>query len=303
MKQQQSWIWYGLGVAVVIGGLVGGLVLAQRQPAAGKVMEKALIKLAEAERWQVKADLKLHLPQTWRGRERPFREVVLSSEGQLVRQNEGGRAFQGEIAGEAKGRGNIFFTDGEIVMTPEATAFRLENMPVLLNPSGSLLKKWTEVPVALLQTNNTAEIVQELREVVQGLQAAGAEEVEGEKLFKYQGALTEEQRQRLIEVLKKEVSGSEVWHVLARLLNANQVESLTVWTTAKSSSLKKVEVKFVRPLKNGGVYNLAELELVWGEAVGQSEEIALPEKQQVVQPGVFAKLFGQGEISPLKANE
>jgi len=288
----------GLVAVVVAVGILLGMGVAGRL-GNGEVVEAATQRLMAEDSWHVKAELVLHLPERLRGKQRPFTEVKAKIEGDVVKNDEGARELTGTLAGEAKGRGNIFFADGDIRLLEDAVAFRLENLPVLLNPSGSLTRRWTYVDRPVLAVNNSDDIAGGLRAAVAGLREVGEESVEGRRSRHYQGSLTQEQEESLYEMLRQRSSGSLAWHQLARLLQSNDARSLDVWVDEKNKTIARIKIDFTRPLSDGRRFDFATLDLVFSD-YGKEVVIDRPEKELTARPDAFANLFGTGEIAAVE---
>ena len=286
--------------------VVGGLLIAAlligfgvaRRGRADAVLQRSFERLLAAESYRTHAALALHLPATLRGRERAFTEITVTLDGDINYTDEGVPEFSGTLYGEAKGRGNIFFVDGDIRVLTDDTRFYLDDIPVLLNPSGSLTKKWTVVPGSLLKTNNNLAVREALAGIVTKLSYQGKEDVDEVQLYRYTGTVSPEDEDRLIEVVRQGVSGNKGLHVLARLLRANNVKTLDVWVNPDTSEISRIQVNFVRPLNNGSEFDFATLTLSFQD-YGSSVVIDRPEGQITVRPDIFSRLFGSGDFEAI----
>jgi hypothetical protein len=235
----------------------------------------------------------MNFPERLRGQERPFTKATVRVEGDVKQSEDRTPELAGTLFLEARGRGNVFFADGQLRVLRERVLFNLDNLPVFLNPSGSLVKKWTKVESSLLTTRNADQV----QEVVAGVLAkavpAGSESVQGEQLARFRISLTEEEEAALAELMQRSASGNAGLHVLARLLSANRVESLTLWT--RGSELRQVQAHFVRPVTEGQEFDFALLTLRFTD-YGKKVAFDIPETTLRVRPDVFARIFGGGQV-------
>lgn len=289
-KQQHTWFVIA-GIVVVL--LVMILVATRFR---GKVAAGAQT-LLNADTMHVQVELLLNLPATLKGAERPFTKVVTRLDGDMNRAQDKTPQFGGTLFLEARGRGNIFFADGNLRTLRDEVFFHLDNLPVFLNPSGSLVKRWTRVPAPVMQVKNVDQVKEVLGEVVAKAVPAGKESVQGERLARFTIALSEEEETALADVLRKETSGSSALHTLARLLDANQVEEFSVWT--KGKELRQIRVHFVRPLRDGKTFDFALLTLRFTD-YGKEVAIERPDSKLFVAPDVFARMFGVGSVEEVK---
>jgi len=289
----------GAGVVVVVLLLVGAIISRQQSQQGPRVMAKALEELAAAETLQTRAELHLNLPERLRGRERPFTKVTTVLAGGVDLRGEGPPIFNGTVEGEARGRGNSFFFNGDLAIFPEEVLFRLEEFPVLLNPSGSLVERWTGVTKSLLTTTNEAVVEEALASWAATLQNEGVDEVAGRRARHLSGQLTDEQRSALATALGARSSGNQALNVLARLLRVNEVRRLEVWVDTSNDELIKLEANFVRPLDSGEVFDFATLTLSFTD-YNSVVAIERPEAELTVRPEVFARLFGTGDVETLQ---
>jgi hypothetical protein len=286
-----------VGGAVVLGLMVVVLVLSRL--GSSRLPEHALANLAAAKNLHTEAELTLHLPRLLRGAERPFTEVLARVSGDVHYTESGTPELAGVLYTEAKGRGNVFFADGDIRILEDEVRFRLDNLPVFLNRSGSLINRWTRVAVPLLETNNQAEISQALSQIFASLDRVGTEKIEGERLVHFSGQLSAEQEEALVELLRRGASGSPGWNVLSRLLRANNLDSFEVWIEPSDEEIRRVRLHFVRPLADGTGFDFALLTLTFSD-YGKAVAVDRPEAPLVVQPRVFSKLFGGGSVEQIQ---
>src|SRR3989344_3154391 len=140
-------------VAAVLVVGAGAFALMRALNPGSRVVEQAFAKLAAAPSLHTSAELSINLPERFGSRNRPLTKVDIAIVGDVAR-HDGAPEMAGTLDIEARGRGNAFFTNGDLRIFRDRMAFRLTEFPTLLNPSGSLSEKWTYVTVPLLQTNN-----------------------------------------------------------------------------------------------------------------------------------------------------
>ena len=281
------------GIAVVIVLVVAGMMLSRRSSAQA-VMNDVWERLQGAHSLHAKAELLLHpaLPQG--ARERPFTQATIRVEGDVQYAENGAPELTGKLYSEARGRGTIFFADGDVRLLHDAVAFRLENLPVLLNPSGSLIKRWTYVDVPALQASNTSDVLAAVREAAQQLRYEGKQDLDGDSAYYLTGSLTPEHEDKLISVLQQSTSGSRALHVVARLLGAADADSVKVWVDTGSHELRQLEVVFSRPLRDQKA-PVATLRLSLRD-YNKAVSIERPPREASVNPSVFARIFGTGDL-------
>lgn len=259
----------------------------------------ALDNLTTTPRLHTEAQLQLNLPPRLRGRERPFTAVDIQIRGDVKRHDDGTPELTGTFYADARGRGNIFFADGEIRLLHDAVAFRLVNLPVLLNPSGNLVKKWTYVDVPTLTTANAADIKKTVAGVIAQFNYQGRETINNESLRHFSWQADPEQEQQLADLFRQSASGNRSLHVITRLLDAHNVKTLEVWVDQSSRELRRLRATFVRPLKDGQEFPFATLTLNFTD-YGKSVNIDTPARQLNVSPSVFSRLFGTGEVAKIQ---
>lgn len=295
-KWKQQYTWLAVGAAAV------GLLIFTSAVRGRSEAPHAFEKLAGADSFHVVSELTVRLPARFRGGERPFTQATARVEGDLQRNEDSGAELAGDLSLEARGRGVVFSAEGQTRILHDRVLYNLDTLPVFLNPKGNLLKRWTRVPGSLLAVNDAGQIREALLRAVSGLQRGGIESVEVVRLRRYSGTLAEEQEQQLADALRLPSSGSQAWHVLARLLDANRVKAVDAWVDSRSGELRKVRVQFVRDLSQGREFEFATLTLTFTD-YNKTVTIDAPESKLFVQPHVFAKLFGGGEIEKVEAEE
>jgi hypothetical protein len=289
----------GAGIAVVA---ILVIVFALSRVGSDKDLARAFENLAKAQSFSTEAELILHLPRRLRGGDRPFTEIRSTVVGDVRRGGSGTAELTGKLSTEARGRGNVFFADGDVRVLENEVLFLLDNLPVFLNRSGSLVNRWTRVEAALLKTNNMGDIRTALGRATGELTRAGSETIDGERLVRFAGRPTAEAEEALVQLLDRQSSGSPAWHVLARLLRANNVDSLEVWVDASSAEVRRIRAHFVRPLSGDRTFDFAQLTLTFKD-YGREVAIERPEPVLAVQPHAFAQIFGQGEAPNIEADQ
>lgn len=293
MSKKQQWLLFGgVGVAVVLVlfGLFGRV--SRRLPL------EALAMAVATQTMHVNSELTLHLPERLNGKPRPFTQVVSRVDGDVARGDGGVPELTGTLRVEATGKGTLFFADGEARILHDAVAFKLHDLPVLLNPSGNLIDKWTYVASTLLTTKDPGAAGAALQQVFTKLSYTGRERINGESLRRFDGTLAEEEEQQLAHVLSKEQSGNLGLDVVARLLGAHKLKRLSVWI-GSGKELRRIELNFVHPLQRGGEFDFATLTLTFTD-YGKPVSVDRPEKQLTVRPAVFARLFGTGDVEEVQ---
>lgn len=279
-------------VVIVVVIIVAAVMIFRRSGRSDLV--KAVQELAQAQTLHARSELKIQQPLLLRDKERPFTTMNIKVEGDVAK-NEEIPELTGTLYMEARGRGNVFFADGDVRLLKDAVAFRLENLPVLLNPSGSLVKKWTYVSVPAFVDNKPTDIEAITQNIVQKLSYAGKDDIEGKSTMHFTGTVTAEEEQILHDLLEQKKSGSRALHIIARLLNGADVQSIDIWVDKGSHEIPRLTVKFVKLGADNQVADFATLELAFTD-YGKNVTIDRPNTEVTVKPEVFSKLFGTGQI-------
>lgn len=282
-------------IVVVLAVVLVVIFIARSRPGTSRLAQRAWGNLAAAESFHTSAELKLHLPALLRGKERPFTEVLAQVEGDVSYTDEGTPELTGTLYTEAKGRGTIFFADGDTRILDNEVRFRLDNLPVFLHRSGSLVDRWTRVATPLLTTNNPDEVAQALEIIFESLTQSANEDIDGERLVRFTGAFSAEEEGVLVSLFDENMSGNSGLNVLSRLLAANNVESFDVWVDSSPEEIRRIKINFGRPLRDETVFDFATLTLAFSD-YGKDVAVDRPETKLVVESDVFAKLFGEGDI-------
>lgn len=265
-------------------------------------LERAVANLVAASSYHTETELTLDLPS----RQSPAQlvDVTMKLEGD-VKETENDSLFAGDLFIEAKGRGLVLFTEGQLRALPDTVAFRLDSLPALLNPEGTLAEKWTHVDTSVLRSNNTDDINQTLLDTANTMLRRQVEEIPGadEEGMHYQGQLTAEQEEALIDVMRQGVSGSPVWNVIARLLRSYDVRVVDAWVREKGTpELRRLVVEFESPQAEGSEDPVAVLTMNFSD-FGKDVEVQLPEEEIAVSPEVFGRLFGEGDLDAVPEEE
>lgn len=293
---RKQWWWIG-GVAVVVALVLLGVWW--RSYGKQAVLRGAFEALAQAPTFHTREELVIYLPKrTSSGRERPFTRVTFRTEGD-VQKTGGMPEYSGKMLIAARGRGNVFFADGDIRFLTDAAAFNLKNLPVFVNPSGSLINRWTYVPSTALHTQNGAEVKEAFAGVAQAIAYRGKEKRQNHSTYRFSGSFTPEQEEQLQTLLAHTASGNQAFNVLARLLRANNIQSLDMWIDTSSKELVEVQAQFVRPLGEGKEFHFAQLTLSFTD-YGKDVTIEVPPRQLTAKPATFARLFGTGEVEKVE---
>ncbi len=263
-----------------------------------RALSKAVAKLADAETMHAAAELSLSLPANLQNRERPIGAVTIKVNGDVAYQGTT-PVLSGKVLTEARGRGMVLYADGDIRLLPDQVAFRLDNLPTLLNPSGNLMEKWTYVPTSTLQTANAANVKTAVANMFQGMAYIGKNEVPGQgvKGYHFRRSVTPQQEDILMNVFAQKVSGNQGLNVLTRLMRAFDVSSFDVWVDPDSEELRLVQLKF-RHRTDPAAENRAVLQLALKD-YGKRVQIDVPTKELEVRPEIFGRIFGAGKITGL----
>lgn len=265
-------------------------------------LERAVANLIAASTYHATAELELNLPS----QQNPAQlvDVTMRVEGD-VKETENDTLFGGSLFIEAKGKGLVLFTEGQLRLLPDTVAFRLDSLPALLNPEGTLAEKWTHVDAAVLRSSNTDEINQALIDVSNSLLRRQVELIPevNEEAMHYQGQLTEEQEQVLVDAMEQKASGSPAWNVIARLLRTYDVRAIDAWVREKGTpELRRLEIEFENQ-EVESQESVAKLVMTFSDFGKDDVDIQEPEEEITVSPQVFSRLFGEGEIGAVPGVE
>lgn len=278
------------GIVLAV-GLVGAVTVKATTKSRRQAQLKDVIAaLMDAKSYHASLELLLQLPPLPSGRQRPVQEVTVALEGDVAR-SEAGMEFAGQLHGEARGAGTVLFTDGDLRLLSDATAFRLSVLPSLLRSSGALVNKWTFVKVPVLATRDSSAIEAALADVVGGATYIGKEsKADFGSLHHYSAQVSLEQEQNLARVLPAESAGSQAWEALAFLLDALNMKSVEWWVDGGDDELRMVQVAFVESSSQGDAQERARLLLSFSD-FGKEVVIERPPQEQVVRPEAFHSLF------------
>lgn len=286
--------------AVVIGVLIiGGLTWLIGRTGKQRALQQAFTKLASAQTLHTRAELTINLPTRQRNHQRPFTEITAVIDGDVQRGVNNIPELTGTLNGHAKGEGNIFTLQSEVRVLTDAVAFKLNEFPVLLNPSGSLTRKWTYVNSPLLTTTNPTTVSDALAAALPAFEYRGRDTRHGTRLAHYQATVTPEEEDALTAILAKQTSGNEALHVLARLMNANNIATADLWLNTRTDEIAELKLNFVRPLSNDRTFDFATVTLAFTD-YNKPVTIERPPVELTSKPDPFAKLFGRGEITAIQ---
>lgn len=289
-----------IGVGGIV--LVIAVILLVRGNNKQRVLASSLEHLRDASSYHTSAKLDIRLPNLiGSNRQRPIVDVSFAVDGDIQVQENGQPVFFGKMRNDARGRGMTLFADGELALLPDKVAFRLENLPALLNPKGNLVEKWTYVDVPALETKNTADVRSVLEGLVQKAEFVGNEQIEDAKMYHYRVTLTPDEESVLIEAFRQTNSGNRSLHIVTRLLRAFEAKSIDMWVDPGSKELRKLAAIFAQPLEGGSTEDRAQLSLEFSD-YGKEVAIQEPPRELSVRPEVFGRMFGTGDIAGIGQN-
>lgn len=260
----------------------------------------ALKNILGAETLHTKTELVIHLPRRMGTVDRPFTEILFRVDGDMQKASDSTPEVSGQLLVEARGRGNVFFADGDIRILKDEVLFNLENLPVFFDPKGRLIKRWTRVETSLLTSSNGEQIKTALASAATAVKYAGKEKIDDTTVLRFHGALTSEQEEALYQVVRHRASGNQALSVIARLLQANNVDSLDIWVDSSAGEIRRIAAHFARPLSNGNTFDFATLTMDFSD-YGQPVTIDHPEAKGRVQPQVFGRILGSGDFEEIQA--
>ena len=298
-KDNRKKLLFGAGVVVLMLLAVMAWAQASQAKKGTAIMEKAAEQLQQAGGLHSEVSLSINLPERMRSKQRPLTKVTIDLNGDVVK-GEQALEMAGDMNLEAKGPGNIFFAKGEMRVLEDATAFKLSEFPVLLNPSGNLSGKWTYVPSRLMTIKQDGLALAVLQKLGEGLNYQGTEKIDAESTWHFAGTVSDEASKQVQEAWRMSNSDNKGLDTVARLLAANRVKQLDVLVSKNNDQLRQIKANFVRPLSNGNEFDFATLEISLTD-YGKVVTIDRPAEELAVKPDVFAKLFGSGEIEEIGA--
>lgn len=278
-------IWLAAGVAALLAVAAAGW-WREGKALERQTVEKAVASIAEAPSLHTKAELTLYYPER-QGSERTFSKVDVSYDGDLVRKDNQTES-KGRFLAAARGRGNTLYAKGSLVALSDEVAFYLEQAPALLDPQDVLSKKWTYVSVPMWQARNARAIKDEIISAGQGFEHQGKEDLNGQTARRFKGVVEKDEARRLVEAMRKDSSGSNVWDLLARVLNAGEAPRVEVWI-APDGKLNKVRLEVAR-VNGGQMEKAAELELSFSD-FGKEVALKRPPRQATAKPEAFSSLL------------
>jgi hypothetical protein len=299
MKQSNQVIIAGAVVVLLLAG-IGiwnkahsnlGSMAPQQQKAA---VTTALTNLFKAHTYHLATNLTLNLSSAVNNKLRPFPHIVITTNGDVSQGSL--TVFIGTLNISAQGQGNTLSSHGELRALPKATAFKLAEIPLLLNPSGNLVNKWTYVPTPLLNVTDSQNIMSSFTNIVQRLSYGGTDKIDGQEAVRFSGSVTPDQQKTLAAVLSSSASGSPVLDQLSRILSVSTIKNLSVWTDSRASKVQKIEVDFTKSGGNSTSNDFATLTLAFSD-YGKAVKADNAPVQLTVKPEAFAQFFGGSQIA------
>lgn len=288
-----------LAVAGIVLLVALGVIITYRQQASRRhALEQAWQNFSQTRSLHTIIQLQLHLSPQLNGKSRPFPIIQARLEGDAQHQAEATWEFNGRLYAETRGQGNILYTNADIRILPDTTIFRLDSLPALITSSQKLIHKWTYIDAPLLATNNGTDISQVLASFANSFSYDRTEGDQGHTLYHYTGHLGDDQKKNIARVFQQSASGNQGLHVIARLLAAGDVKLLEAWVDKQSGQLRQLRLQLVRST-DGQESPLASLKLTFTD-FGKTVAIDRPAQELRVEPAVFVKIFGNGEIQGLE---
>lgn len=257
------------------------------------LVRNALEHVWQAQNYHTKVSLSFTWP-TLPGTSRPITDIVLRTEGDVAPTVEGAMSFAGTLHGEARGPGTILFTDGEIVILPQAVTFRLSTLPSLLRSSGTLVNKWTQVKASVLAVSNASVLAESLSTIFERVEYDGKDTIPGQDASArhYHVVPTPEEEERLLALTSSSASPS--WEIVARLLHGFEVGQIDLWIDSSSEEVRFVDVTFIENRATQEAEERAHLALSFSD-FGKMVTIEQPSPALTVRPEVFRRIF-QGPL-------
>lgn len=285
-----------LGAAVLIVIIIGVFAFRGSKQ---QELSRAFLNLAKAQSFHTNTELELSLPVKLRNQDRPIVGVTSRVSGDVSFQ-ESTPVLTGDLYMEARGRGMILFADGQLRLLPDAVAFHLQNLPALLNPTGSLVEKWTYVNVPTLATTNQSDVKVALANTISGMQYVNKEKAgdSGPSLLHFRREVTPEQEEILTEVFRQGTSGNRGLNIVARLLKTFDIKSLEVWVDPKKETVAQIKAVFKKPSDEADEFR-SILTMQFSD-YNKSVTVDRPTGQLTVQPEVFAHIFGGAEVAAIQ---
>jgi len=245
--------------------------------------------LRNANSAHVVTSLDLKLPNTAaQAANQPVVDITIQTEGDGIWREQ--PAYSGTFAITTKGRGMQLFTDGEIRILPEATLFKLQNLPTLLNPSGNLLDKWTRVEGPLLRATNP----EESNPVFTAIFSNWTQKDSDNSSVRYEKTFSEDEERQIESAFRSQSSGSEALHILSRLVKNFNIDSAEAWLDSENQELRQLKFHLTNSAKPD---QHATLQFTFSQQ-GKEVNIDTPETESTVRPEIFTQLFGEPKESP-----
>lgn len=258
------------------------------------VLLDAFVAWERASSYHAVAQLDLRLPFYLGRRERPIQQVTARVDGDVLK-TDGQPEVTGKLSLVAKGRGTVFSAAGDLRLLQDSVLFNLQTLPVLLNPRGNLINRWTAVAATPLHVSQSEALRTELAELLARAEYEGRERRGDERLYRFKVPIGPDEKTRIVALTQQTASGSSALHIVARLAEAFDIGSFTVWVAPRGHELRRIEIDFVKPQAEGDPQRRARLLLAFDQ-YGKAVTIDRPAAPLSVRPDVFARMFGSGEI-------
>ncbi len=299
MNRNQVFALVG-GVIIVILIAIG--IQARFGGSEQKVLAESLQKVVSGTPLHSTTTLDLDLPARKGGRNLLV-DVTIKTEGDLSkRENE--LAYAGDLHIEAKGQGTIFFANGDIRILPDSTVFRLDELPSILNPTGSLLNKWTRVNTSLLKAEHKENFSTAVASLAQRVTAKEEQPMPGgtKDMLYYRGSLSPDDEEALIKTFELKESHSQALNVIARLLKGFDAKDIEIWVDKGEKEVRFVRIQFTQPGQADRTSQPRTATLAFALSdYGKQVQVETPKEDITVRPEIFARLFGEGQVTSLEA--
>lgn len=289
---------------LVVGGAVLVIVvlfLVRQNSNKQNLINQALQEFSQASSMAAYASLSLDLPPVFNGQERPFNNIELKLDGDLSKDEEGASQFAGVMSAEARGRGNAFFTEGDLIVMSDTVSFRLTEFPALLDKTRNLVEKWTQVETSLLQTDNEESVNEAIAILSEIVTHQGKEAKEDVRAEVFSGQPTPEQEQKIADAFRRSNSGNAALQQISTLLDANDISKLSVAIDPVTKEFVEIVADFVQPAEEGEEStHVATLSLSFTD-YNKETGFEEPEIEATVRPEVFGRLFNSEQLEGVEA--
>jgi hypothetical protein len=251
-------------------------------------------KLQAAHSAHIATALAINLPtQQQKDQARPIIDVAIRTQGDSNWADK--LTYAGDFTIEAKGRGMQLSTDGDIRLLPDKVAFNLHNLPTLLNPSGSLLNKWTIVNSTPFKITNAEEVTPALKTFFDNWVYKGDDNIHG-PAHHYTKDVSDDEAKALQNTFSQHKSGSAGLNIIARLLQNFAIDQADAWVGRDNQQLQRLSIHFK---KNESKDQQASLQFDLSD-YGKQVAVDAPQEELNVKPEVFEQLFGTGNVGSVK---